>query len=339
MTTPPEGLQRLEAEMARQFTDARASYDANQATAKQAAAHIEATGRLHLVGMGASHWVNRIVEPLYRGLGIDATALVASELLRAPLPGHATELLVSQSGASGEIVRYLDQRDEAEMDQPAFGLTLNAQSPLGQRSTALIGQGGPEKAFAATRSLTITLALHAAILRHIDSDAADFLSVLSAPPAAEGTAAAVQHVAKASVLILASRGILQGVVETAGLTFMELARVPALAMEGGQLRHGPLEVLKPGQVVVLARPAGADAKSVADLARIVLGTGIKPLVLDCSGEEPVADALTLALPELHGLAAATMALASLQRVFVEAAALLVPDVGTPLRSTKVTDGE
>lgn len=335
MPTKPDGLVRLEAEMARQFKDASRSFEVNQEAAGAAARHIRATGRLHLVGMGASHWVNRIVEPLYRTHGIDATALVASELLRAPLPGRATELLVSQSGASGEIVRYLDRRDS---DEQIFGLTLNALSPLGQRTTSLIGQGGPEQAFAATRSLAITLALHAAILKHLGSDPADFLAILTAPPKAE-TDGVAERLAAARTLILSSRGHLQGVVETAGLTFMELARVPALAMEGGQLRHGPLEVLNEDTAIVLARPAGADAESVATIAEIALDAGLVPIVVDCSGCRPIEGACTLALPRLRGLAAATIVLATLQRVFIETAARLVPDIGTPLRSTKVTDGE
>ncbi|SNB74045.1 Fructoselysine-6-P-deglycase FrlB with duplicated sugar isomerase (SIS) domain [Arboricoccus pini] len=335
-TTPkPDGLVRLEAEMARQFQDASRSFEANQANAQAAARHIQETKRLHLVGMGASHWLNRTVEPLYRTHGIDATAVLASELLRAPLPGPATELLVSQSGASGEIVRYLDRR---ESDTEAFGLTLNASSPLGQRTTSLIGEGGPEQAFAATRSLAITLALHAAILKHLGSDPADFLSVLTAPPETESKGVPEQ-LAAARILILSSRGHLQGVVETAGLTFMELARRPALAIEGGQLRHGPLEVLSTETAIVLARPAGADADTVATVAQIALKAGLTPIVIDCSGAPPIEGARTVALPRLRGLAAAAIVLATLQRIFIDTATLLVPDIGTPLRSTKVTDGE
>ena len=54
--------------------------------AQEIATSIRATGRLVLYGMGGSHNVNRAAEVLYRGLGIDARTLVASEALLAPLP-------------------------------------------------------------------------------------------------------------------------------------------------------------------------------------------------------------------------------------------------------------
>ena len=47
---------------------------------------IRETGRVLLLGMGASHAAGRAVEPLYRALGVDALALPLSEQLYAPLP-------------------------------------------------------------------------------------------------------------------------------------------------------------------------------------------------------------------------------------------------------------
>ncbi|SER45482.1 Fructoselysine-6-P-deglycase FrlB with duplicated sugar isomerase (SIS) domain [Faunimonas pinastri] len=334
-TTEPQGLTALRSEMALQFSDALASYDAAHETARAIAESLRRTRRLHLVGMGASHWVNRIVEPFYRQAGIDATCYVASEILRSPVPGKATVLLTSQSGGSGEILLYLDQK-QAELDE-VFGLTLGAESGLARRVRSLIGNGGSEKAFAATRSLTISLALHAAILNALGADVSGLIEFFRNPVEPE-TQAATDALSRLTFAIFSSRGAAQGVVEAASLTFMELARIPVLALEGGQFRHGPLEVLNKDTGVVLLRPA-SDARAVADVAAICVAAGIRPVVFDISGEAPLPDCLNVTLPRLDGLAALAAGLVAMQKAIVFAAAVMVPDIGSPVRSTKVTNGE
>ena len=96
------GLELLTSEMSRQYADARDTLASCEAAATAAALPITAGRRLVLLGMGGSHWVNRICEPHYRAAGIDATAQVLSEYMRAPLPGDPLLLLTSQSGNSGE---------------------------------------------------------------------------------------------------------------------------------------------------------------------------------------------------------------------------------------------
>ena len=90
--------------------------------------------------MGASHGLNRAVEPLYRGRGLDAVALPLSEQLDQPLPTAGRTILVaSQSGESAEVVRWLG---EARPDSDAFGLTLDGTSTLARSLPSLIGAGG-----------------------------------------------------------------------------------------------------------------------------------------------------------------------------------------------------
>ncbi len=85
-----------------------------------------------------------------------------SEQLGQPLPlAGRTVLITSQSGESAEVLRWFSGTgDHAE----TFGLTLEAGSFLGRTVPCLVGAGGTELAFAATRSLTVTFALHLAIL-------------------------------------------------------------------------------------------------------------------------------------------------------------------------------
>src|SRR3954447_22604257 len=117
------GRELLELEMARQHADALASMRGNGEIAARAAESIRRTGRLLMIGMGASHYANRIAEPLYRQAGIEAWATTAADELTSPVPTEPgwTRLLVSQSGESGEIVEIVGKlADRAD----AFGITL-----------------------------------------------------------------------------------------------------------------------------------------------------------------------------------------------------------------------
>ena len=159
--TRPEGLAAIDREMARQHSDALASFEASADMATKAAASLKRTGRLLLLGMGGSHAVNRAVEPLYRAAGIDAIALPLSEQLGQPLPlDGRTIFMTSQSGESAEVVRWFN---ETGGTAETFGLTLEGTSFLAKTAPSLVGAGGTELAFAATRSLTVSFALHLAI--------------------------------------------------------------------------------------------------------------------------------------------------------------------------------
>ena len=78
---PISGLAMIEYEMARQHKDAMESFHAAHALAAQIATSIRSTGRLALLGMGGSHWVNRAAMFAYRELGIEVQAEALSEVL------------------------------------------------------------------------------------------------------------------------------------------------------------------------------------------------------------------------------------------------------------------
>jgi fructoselysine-6-P-deglycase FrlB-like protein len=329
----PSGLELLRDEMGRQDGDALASLTGNAALAARIAASARQTGRLLLIGMGASHFVNRAAEPVYRGLGIDASAVTASELLAAPLPDRPrTAVLTSQSGASGEILQLLERPAGQEQ---RFGITLEAASPLARAVPCLIGAGGMERAFAATRSLLVTLALHAALLEALGLRIDEIRQLLKAPPR-PAVVPAIDRLTACGAVILSGRGVLAGIAEAGALCLMELGRLPALALEGGQFRHGPLEVLAPGIGVILLRDGGVNAAAAVSLAKICAAAGAPPVVLDASGEPALPSALTVALPRHEGFAAGLAMLPALQELLIGLAARRVPRVGEPLRSTKVT---
>jgi fructoselysine-6-P-deglycase FrlB-like protein len=329
------GRTAIEREMARQAGDALDSFEGAGAGATAVAEAIRATGRLLLLGMGASHAAARIVEPLYRALGVDAIALPLSEQLTQPLSiAGKTVIVTSQSGESAEVGRWFETEP---VRHNVFGMTLDGTSRLAGTVPSLVASGGAEVAFAATRSLTVTLALHLAVLARLGVDPAPALAALKAPlsPAIDPALAAFADVGA----IVCSGRALHGVAEALALGLMELSRIPAFALEGGQFRHGPLEMLGPGIGVALLCADEPGAGLIAAAARSSVEAGSPVVVFDSSGAAPVAGALMLRFARASGLAAAFALLPAVQRFMLEFASRRVGEVGIPRRSSKITRTE
>ncbi len=331
-TQIPAGLAALHVEMAKQHGDALESYKSAGAVAAKIAASVRRTKRLILLGMGGSQAVNRMAEPDYRALGIRCLALTLSEQLYTPLDlSDATILVTSQSGESAEVHRLFGSLPTSEH---VFGLTLEGGSFLAQSCPSLIGSGGSEKAFAATRSLLISLALHQRVLIELGADATAALQILETPVEPDITAAA-DKLAGCDCIVFSGRG-LRGLAEAAALGAMELARMPSYALEGGQFRHGPLEILGPKLGVVVVRGIEPASALCDDLARQTVAAGSPTVLLDASGQASQSGALQIAVGAAQGLAANLALLPPTQRLVIEIARRRVADVGTPVRSGKVT---
>ena len=328
----PQGLVAIEREMARQVEDALASFEAGGAVAEHIAISLKRTGRLLMLGMGGSHAVGRAMEPFYRAQGVEAFAVPMSEQLVSPVAvGGRTVLLTSQSGESGEVIAWLERAGKAD---DVFGLTLEGGSSLATAVPSLVGVGGTERAFAATRSLTITFAQHLAILAALGADPAPALEAIGDAEEAS-VDAALKAFAGVDTIVTSGR-LLRGVAEAIALGFTELTREPAYALEGGQLRHGPMEMLgsRVGLVQFCADEEAADL--VRSLSKSAVEAGSPVVVFDASGGEPVPGTVSFPLPRSGGPAAIFRILPVAQRFMVQHAARRVHDVGTPRRSQKIT---
>ncbi|MBV9539016.1 MAG: hypothetical protein JOY70_08810 [Acidisphaera sp.] len=333
--TEPEGIRLMRAEMARQRGDALASLRQAASLAARVAAVLKHLERLVLYGIGGSHYVNRTVEPLYRTAGIDCRALSASEALMAPLPDvPRAALFVSQSGDSGEIVDLLRKKAGRER---RFGITLSPDSRLVRAvHTVLVCAGGPELAFAATRSIVLTLAMHGALLEALGLDMDALRAVLEADESADIEPASAA-LGDCDAILFSGRHVLQGVAQSGALSLMELARVPAIGLETGQFRHGPFEFLRPGVGVVLLRSAGPDFASVAPAAATALEAGCKTVVFDAATGPLPHGCVRVPVPGSAGIAAAAGILLALQPLNIALALRRIPQgAGTPLRTSKVT---
>lgn len=332
----PAGLAAIDREMARQHGDALASFEQASEMAKKIAASLKRTGRLLLLGMGGSHAIGRAVEPLHRAHGIDAIAVPLSEQLGQPLALEGrTVLVTSQSGESAEVVRWF--AEAGDMGAEIFGLTMEKESFLGRTVPCLVGAGGSELAFAATRSLTISFALHLAILAALGDDPTAALAALRAPEE-KNVDSAVAALAGVKTVVTSGRR-LQGLAEALALGLVELSRKPCFSLEGGQLRHGPMEMLGPDIGVVLFRGDDPTASLVTAMAVSVVEAGAPVVLFDSSGGEPVAGAVTLVFKRASGLAAIFAMLPVAQRLMIAFAEARVADAGTPVRTTKITRSE
>lgn len=337
MATPPAstGLRLIEDERARQHRDALASFASAGAGAGRMAKSLRRTGRLLLLGMGGSHAASRAVEPLYRDLGIDAVAIPLSEQLNQPLPlAGRTVIVTSQSGESAEIHRWLD---ETASDADVFGLTMDGASSLARRLPCLVGAGGVETGFAATRSLMVTLALHGAVLAAVGANPARMLAALSVTDTPDvGPALAAMRDVNT---VVATARRLQGLAESLALGLTELSRVPCLALESGQMRHGMLEMLGPRTGVLLLRAQDGTADLVGRFAEVVARTGAPAVVFDASGKAPVPGVVSVRLPPAEGMAALLSMLPTIQGFMLGFAASRVPEVGAAKWTEKVTRQE
>ena len=337
MSGDHQGLALLRAEMARQRPDALDTLEACRPTAARIAARIRSVGRLVLYGIGGSHHVNRIAETLYLEAGIDTQAIVASDaLVLPPRAEPRVALITSQSGRSGEITALM-QRPAGPEER--FGITLERDGPLARAAAlCLVASGGTEHAFAASRSIILSLAMHGAILEALGVRLDDVRGVLASlpVPAAVATATA-SEVQECGSLVFAGRHVMRGVAESAALSMMELARMTTLPFEGGQFRHGPFEFLRPGIGVILLRSAGAAAQGLDELALNAHTAGCATVILDASGAALLGSGLSVRLPAATGLAAAIQALLFLQEVNVAVAChRIAHGAGSPLRTAKVT---
>lgn len=307
------------------------------------AAEVGAGGELLLSGMGASLHAAEAAASLLRAQGVRAWTLPTSELLHygADLP-EAPLLLISQSGASAEIVRLLEGRPGG-----VHGLTLDPGAPLAARG-GLVMPGGPERAFAATRSFTSTVAALAMLAREVGApvDLAGMPDALQrALDEEDRVAPLVEAYQGSTALFFTGRGPLHGLANYAALLIMEMCRLPAAGLEAAQLRHGPLEVGRPELAVTAFAADGPTRDLILRLARDVAATGARSVLLDASrgdaadGGEGEANVLRWpleALPEADAVAPLAVVV-QLAAYRLARARGIAP--GVPLRSSKVTREE
>ena len=242
-TGRPAGLVAIEREMARQSEDALASFETRPRD-RRGGSPPRSSGP---GGCCCSAWAARMPSA---GRWSRSTAPSASTLWRCLCPSSssrrfpaddATVLLTSQSGESAEVLRWFR---ECGATADTFGLTLEAGSTLARTVPCLVGAGGSETGL--RRDPQPDDLLRPAS-RHSRRARRRSRAMRWRRCGTRRTSRWTRRWPRspASTRWSPRAGCCSGLAEAIALGFTELSREPAYALEGGQLRHGPMEMLGP----------------------------------------------------------------------------------------------
>lgn len=213
-----------------------------------------------ITGMATSLWGWHAAGVTLRRAGRNPLIIDTSEYLRfGPHGSDRRPLIVtSRSGESVEIVRLLDG---LAPDRRVIGLTASADSPLARRATESHCFMADEAAFYNTKSFTMTLAAASAIAGAMvgapEMAPEHWVPVLAGRMReflARDTRAAraiAEQLAGSRIALLTGRGYMIGLAKQAALDLQEGMKIGAIATPGGLLRHGPLELTRLADAMVL----------------------------------------------------------------------------------------
>lgn len=245
--------------------------------------------RIVFTGMGSSYFASVAGASTLAGLGIPSAHELTSSLLyygQGRLGKDDLLVAISQSGESVEVVKFLQQLAGGGIS--VLGVTNKANTSVGRLSDACLELAVPPDHGVAVKTYGASvLALLYLAAR---------LTGRSGSTWAEGAgqaAAAVEranrnekawrqfgqellHVPAAAVT---GRGPSLSAAMAGALLFNEVAKVPAWGEDGGEFRHGIVEVAQPGFLtgVVMARGPSLDLGMI--LARELVQTGARVLAV------------------------------------------------------------
>jgi glutamine---fructose-6-phosphate transaminase (isomerizing) len=218
--------------------------------------------RVILTGMGSSlHGAYPLYQQLLQSLSIPTCLIDASELVQQvpEMIGHRSLMIaVSQSGESGEIIELT----KLPGIKPAFVVSVTNQPVNTLANWAdirLASMAGPEMTVSSksyTGGFACLHLLGAALndgtvlaCKELDEAAVAGDRMLKDWRAAMGNL--VQFLDPQVPLVYVGRGASFGSAQTAALLSQEAAKLHCTALSGGQFRHGPLELVRPGFQMVI----------------------------------------------------------------------------------------
>jgi glucosamine--fructose-6-phosphate aminotransferase (isomerizing) len=232
----------------------------------------------------------------YNGLPVSlATPSLYTWYHRPPVLG------ISQSGMSEDVVEVLTEAKRQGAVTAA--ITNEPDSPLaGTADHVLALAVGPERAVAATKTYTATLAVLALLSAELEQDG-DRRGWIERLPdivsdtlerCTERAAAAAQVHAGMDRCVVLSRGYNYATTMEIALKMKELAYVTTVPYSAADFMHGPVAILEPGYPLLLVAPAGEMAGQLAALVPGLRDRGAEVLAIGNTGE--ILDAASTPLP-------------------------------------------
>ena len=299
-------------DIAQQPTALRAVIDYYQSSAGAARLAAAPIGRAPiLTGMGASYHAALAIVPYFHSLGIPALAIEATDLLfysQALLQDGRPLIFISQSGASAEVAAIAEMLPAGTA---LLAVTNDAESLLAQRAQLVLPTLAGKESGVATKTYLNCMAVlwllarrwggalngeearsaleqvAAEIARLVADAAATAACWLDALGGVPTDGAAVER------LVFAGHGPHVSTARQAAMMLAERARVAAIGMGVGALRHGPIEIAQPDLGAVIFASPGRSSESAIALAGELAGYGARVLIVEHGrtrnpGEAPVA---------------------------------------------------
>lgn len=332
------GVMAILSEMDRQTNDAKESIESAKEGIRELAKAIKAAEALLLLGMGASHYANELFALQLRKLGIQALAISASEYLYDPLPfWKAPVLFTSQSGESVETVRCLPLLEGNQL----FSITLNANSTIGRKTKALVASGGEEKAFAGTRSVTLTIAMMASVCASLGLGTKKDVqrALQNGPETKEPLEKALGLLMQARSVVATGRSLCSPLAHLFALGCEELSRKEVLCLESGQLRHGPAEILSSDTALVLFRQDGPLGQLSGSFEELRRKAAFSFVVFDASSYKALEGSVTVRFPSGDDIYSILGMMSAFQALMITFACSKNPYTGIPRYGSKVTTTE
>jgi len=245
--------------------------------------------KIIFTGMGSSYFISCAATCLLNSSEIKSFAINAGELLhyQFPLLNKSTLLVcISQSGESYEIVKILEKLPS---EVTIVAICNEADSTLAKKAqVSLLSMAGKEdmtstKTFISTYLVTYLLSL-VFTGKFNDSSVAEIEATIQAVSGLltnreQWLRGAVKTIAHSPFVQLVGRGPVFASVQQSALMLMEATRNPASALLGGEFRHGPMEMIKPGSRVIIFAPSGTTYTQSISATRDVLKFGGKVLLI------------------------------------------------------------
>ncbi len=253
-----------------------------------------AFGKLIFSGMGSSHFCAIGAGIYLKQHGVDNQVISTGELLyyeKECLTKDTLLVLVSQSGESAETVRLIEKLPK---DRMVVAVTNDENSTLAKRGQIVLPLYVRKEEAVTTRTYLASVCLTMLLAAQFSGEGtADMLTALYG--AAEVLERALAEPEKLTDRLkpflenctapaVLGRGYSLGSVQAGALFLREIVKIPAMAFDEAEFKHGPLEMAEPGFRAVIFAPSGPGAKmNIAMAESIVEKGGMAVLITDEAG--------------------------------------------------------
>jgi glucosamine--fructose-6-phosphate aminotransferase (isomerizing) len=229
---------------------------------KEATQILKTSKMVFIVGSGTSYHAGIVLQIGLLRRGIPAVAVRAPEFSHymSEDPDGICAVLISQSGESREVLQSLELCIMKRIN--TIAVTNNGESPLAKKSTySLITDAGKEESLAATKSHVAQLVVNYMLINNLstnknESSEIDNIQIL-AKMVEEilGQKELFKQISTNLIgrLVFLGNGLLHATAMEGALKFEETANLVTEAFPMGEYFHGPIQVLKYNDSVIIMK--------------------------------------------------------------------------------------